>query len=44
MIVDREGEGEIKNKLEIKDGKDVLSVDCMIPVSAKQASATRELR
>ncbi|CAB3997365.1 DENN domain-containing 3-like [Paramuricea clavata] len=36
VIADSEGEGDIKNKLEVKDGNNVLSVDCMISLSPKQ--------
>ena len=36
MLVDSTGEGDIENKLEVKDGKKVLSVDCMISVSSEQ--------
>lgn len=38
VITSCEGEGQINDKLEVKDGEDVLSVDCMISVSSKQAS------
>jgi hypothetical protein len=39
VIADSEGEGDIKNKLEVKDGNNVLSIDCMISLSPKQASS-----